>query len=51
MSNIFQITEEAATKGVLQEKVFLEILHNPQENTCARASFFNKVADWGMQLY
>ena len=30
MSNIFQITEEAATRGVLQEKVFLEILHNPQ---------------------
>ena len=45
MGNIFQSTEEVATRGVLQEKVFLEILHNPQENFCDRASFFNKVAD------
>ena len=30
---------EAATGGVLQEKVFLEILQNSQENTCARVSF------------
>ena len=27
------------------KKVFLEILQNSQENTCARVSFFNKVAD------
>ena len=26
------------------EKVFLEISQNSQENTCARVSFFNKVA-------
>ena len=26
------------------KKVFLEISHNPQENTCARVTFFNKVA-------
>ena len=28
---------------VFYKKVFLEILENSQENTCARASFFNKV--------
>ena len=27
---------EAATRGVLQKKVFLEISRNSQENTCAR---------------
>ena len=27
---------EVATGGVLQEKVFLEISQNSQENTCAR---------------
>ena len=35
---------EAAIRGVLQEKVLLEISQNSQENTCTRASF-NKVAD------
>ena len=34
---------ESATGGVLQEKVFLEISRNSQENTCARV-FANKVA-------
>ena len=34
---------EAATGGVLLEKVFLEILLNSQENTCARASFLLKL--------
>ena len=29
---------EAATGGVLSEKVFLEIIQNSQENTCARVS-------------
>ena len=33
---------EAATRGVLQKKVFLKILQNLQEKTCARHSF-NKV--------
>ena len=28
----------------VKEKVFLEILQNSQENSCARVSFFNKVA-------
>ena len=31
---------EAATGGVLYEKVFLEISQNSQENTWARVSFF-----------
>ena len=31
---------EAATRGVLRKKVFLEILQTSQENTCARVSFF-----------
>ena len=30
---------KAATRGVLCKKVFLEILQNSQENTCARTSF------------
>ena len=29
---------EAATGGVLKEKVFLEMLQDSQENTCARVS-------------
>ena len=34
-----KVHTEAATRGVLYKKVFLEILQNSQENTCARASF------------
>ena len=30
---------EAATEGVLWKKMFLKILQNSQENTCARVSF------------
>ena len=33
---------EAATRGALWKKLFLEISQNSQENTCARASFFIK---------
>ena len=33
------IIAEAATGGVLWEKVSLEILQNSQENTCASVSF------------
>ena len=33
------VVTEAATGGVLYEKVFLEISQNSQENTCARVSF------------
>ena len=34
---------EAATRGVLCKKVFLEISQNSQENTCARVSFLIKL--------
>ena len=34
---------EAATRGVLQEKVFHKISQNSQESTCARASFLIKL--------
>ena len=33
------VQPEAATGGVLWKKVFLNILQNSQENTCARVSF------------
>ena len=38
---------EAATGGILQEKVFLEISQNSQESTCA-SLFSNKAA--GLRL-
>ena len=34
---------EADTGSVLQQKVFLEISQNSQENTCARVSFLTKL--------
>ena len=34
---------KAATGGVLQEKMFLEILQSPQEIICARVSFLVKL--------
>ena len=34
---------EAATRGVLQKRVFLETSQNSQENTCARDSFLIKL--------
>ena len=41
---------EAATRGVLWKKVFLEISQSSQENTCARASLSIKLQAWGLQL-
>ena len=38
------LSTQAATGGVLYKKVLSEILQNLQGNTCARDSFFNKVA-------
>ena len=35
-----KVNPKATTRGVLQEKVFLEILQNSQENTCARVFLF-----------
>ena len=37
------LKSEAATAGVLKEKVFVEISQNSQENTCARVSFLIKL--------
>ena len=38
-----KLLPEAGTRGVLCKKVFLEILQNPQENTCVRVSFLIKL--------
>ena len=37
------MSSEAATGDVLLKSVFLEILQNSQENTCARVSFLLKL--------
>ena len=37
------MSDKAATRGVLEKKVFLEISQNSQENTCARAFFLIKL--------
>ena len=42
---------EAATRGVLQRKVFLEIVQNSQKNTGARVFFLIKLQAEGLQLY
>ena len=36
------LNSEAATEGVLWEKVLLDMMQNSQENTCARVSFLIK---------
>ena len=38
-----QVSPEAATRGVLSGKEFLEISQNSQENTCARVPFLIKL--------
>ena len=38
---------DAATRGVLRKKVFLEISQNSQEKHLCQSLFFNKVADLG----
>ena len=38
---------QAATRGVLCKKLFLEISQNSQENTCARVSFLIKLQALG----
>ena len=42
---------EAATRGVLCERVFLEISQNSQENTSARVRFLTKLQHRVLQLY
>ena len=39
---------EAAIRGVLCKKVFLEISQNSQESTCARVSFLITLLAWGL---
>ena len=39
---------EAATRGILWKKVFLEILQNSPGNTCVRASFLRKLQASGI---
>ena len=41
---------EAATRGVLCKKLFLEISQNLQENTCTRVSFLKKLQGSGKEL-
>ena len=41
---------EAATRGVLWKKVFLEISQNSKENSCTRASFLIKLQASGLFL-
>ena len=45
------LKKEAANGGVLLEKVFLEILQNLQERTCARVSFLIKLLGSDLQLH
>ena len=42
---------EAATRGVLCKKTFLEISQNSQENTCARVSFLIKFQASNVQRF
>ena len=43
-------TAEAATGGVLEEMMFLEISQNAQENTCARVSILILNKDSGTSV-
>ena len=43
VSKYYEPLTEAVTKRYSVKKVFLEILHNSQENTCARVSFLIKL--------
>ena len=47
----FDSVTEAATRGILCKKVFLEISQNSQENTCARVPTLIKLQVSGLQLY
>ena len=39
----FRLSTEAANGGILSKQVFLKILQNLQEDTCARVSFLIKL--------
>ena len=42
MYNETKMLSEAVVQRCSVKKVFLDILQNSQENTCAKVSFFNK---------
>ena len=43
-------SKEVVVRKCSVKKVFLEVLQNSKENTCARASFLIKL-QWGLRLY
>ena len=43
MRSLILLKIDAFVQGCSVKKVFLEVLQNSLENTCARVSFFNKV--------
>ena len=57
--NLFKVTNKETRAmslqkqltDVLSKKLFLKILQNSQENTCARVSFLIKLPASGLQLY
>ena len=46
-----QLPSEVAVQSCSVKKVFLKVLQNSQENTCARAFFLLKLKASGLQLY
>ena len=50
--SLLHLLQKQSSEGILLKKVFLEILQNSQENTCARVFFLIKLqASSGLQLY
>ena len=50
--SLLHLLQKQSSEGIPLKKVFLEILQNSQENTCARVSFLiNLQASSGLQLY
>ena len=48
---LLKIMTEAANRGVLWKKVFLEISQNSQENLSPKVSFLIKLQASGLRLY
>ena len=44
---LLYLKQKQSSRGVLQEKLFLKISQNLQENTCARISFLIKLQALG----
>ena len=51
VNTLFYFISEAVVRRCSVKKMFLEISHNSQENTCARVSFLVKLQVWGPLLY